>query len=68
MSEKSIADVPLYTNLDRIARRLSAHGIGAKDAIPPEELFGLDQWHYHGIEAIRARCRSARAWAYEPRT
>jgi sterol 24-C-methyltransferase/phosphoethanolamine N-methyltransferase len=54
MSEKSIADVPLYTNLDRIARGLSAHGIGAKDAIPPEELFGLDQWHYHGIEAIRA--------------
>ena len=29
MSEKSIADMPLYTNLDRIARGLSAHGIGA---------------------------------------
>jgi sarcosine/dimethylglycine N-methyltransferase len=54
MSEKSLADVPLYTNLDRIARGLSAHGIGAKDAIPPEQLFDLDQWHYHGIEAIRA--------------
>jgi cyclopropane fatty-acyl-phospholipid synthase-like methyltransferase len=54
MNEKSIADVPLYTNLDRIARGLSAHGIGAKDAIPPEQLFDLDQWHYHGIDAIRA--------------
>ena len=43
MSEKSIADMPLYTNLDRIARGLSAHGIGAKDAIPPETLFDLDQ-------------------------
>jgi cyclopropane fatty-acyl-phospholipid synthase-like methyltransferase len=54
MSEKSIADMPLYTNLDRIARGLSAHGIGAEDAIPPEQLFDLDQWHYHGTDAIRA--------------
>jgi sarcosine/dimethylglycine N-methyltransferase len=54
MSEKSIADMPLYTNLDRIARGLSARGIGAKDAIPPDQLFDLDQWHYHGIDAVRA--------------
>jgi cyclopropane fatty-acyl-phospholipid synthase-like methyltransferase len=40
--------------LDRFARGLSAHGIGAKDAIPPDQLFDLDQWHYHGIDAIRA--------------
>ena len=53
MSEKSIADMPLYTNLDRIARGLSARGIGGQDAIPPEQLFDLDQWHYHGIDAIR---------------
>jgi cyclopropane fatty-acyl-phospholipid synthase-like methyltransferase len=46
--------MPLYTNLDRIARGLSAHGIGATDPIPPERLFDLDQWHYHGIDAIRA--------------
>jgi cyclopropane fatty-acyl-phospholipid synthase-like methyltransferase len=52
--EKSIADMPLYTNLDRIARGLLAHGVGAKDAIPPEQLFDLDQWHYHGTDAIRA--------------
>lgn len=54
MRETSLADMPLYTNLDRIARGLSARGIGAKDAIPPEQLFDLDQWHYHGIDAIRA--------------
>ena len=54
MNEKSISDVPLYTNLDRIARGLSAHGIGANDAIPPDQLFNLDQWHYYGIDAIRA--------------
>jgi sterol 24-C-methyltransferase/phosphoethanolamine N-methyltransferase len=54
MSEKSLADMPPYTNLDRIARGLSARGIGGQDAIPPEQLFDLDQWHYHGIDAIRA--------------
>jgi len=54
MSETSIADMPLYTHLDRIARGLSAHGIGRTDPIPPEQLFDLDQWHYHGLDAIRA--------------
>jgi cyclopropane fatty-acyl-phospholipid synthase-like methyltransferase len=54
MSETSISNMPLYTNLDRIARGLSARGIGATDPIPPEQLFDLDQWHYHGLDAIRA--------------
>jgi cyclopropane fatty-acyl-phospholipid synthase-like methyltransferase len=54
MSVTSLADMPLYTNLDRIARGLAAHGIGATDPIPPEQLFDLDQWHYHGTDAIRA--------------
>jgi cyclopropane fatty-acyl-phospholipid synthase-like methyltransferase len=54
MRETSISNMPLYTNLDRIARGLSARGIGAQDAIPPEQLFDLDQWHYHGLDAIRA--------------
>ena len=26
---------------------------GPNDAIPPAELFALDQWHYHGTDAIR---------------
>jgi sarcosine/dimethylglycine N-methyltransferase len=50
----TIAAMPLYTNLDRVARGLSAVGIGPEDTIPPEKLFALDQWHYHGIEAVRA--------------
>jgi sarcosine/dimethylglycine N-methyltransferase len=54
MSAKSLAEMPLYTNLDRIARGLAARGIGATDPIPPEQLFDLDQLHYHGIDAIRA--------------
>jgi cyclopropane fatty-acyl-phospholipid synthase-like methyltransferase len=45
--------VPLYTHVDRVARGLAARGIGPDDAIPPAELFTLDQWHYHGTNAIR---------------
>ena len=46
--------MPLYTHLDRIARGLAAKGIGPHDRIPPEQLFALDQWHYHGTAAIEA--------------
>jgi cyclopropane fatty-acyl-phospholipid synthase-like methyltransferase len=48
-----IGSMPLYTHVDRIARGLAARGIGPTDSIPPEQLFSLDQWHYHGIDAIR---------------
>jgi SAM-dependent methyltransferase len=54
MNENSLAAMPLYTNLDRVARGLAARGIGPKDPIAPEQLFALDQWHYHGTDAIRA--------------
>jgi cyclopropane fatty-acyl-phospholipid synthase-like methyltransferase len=50
----TLAAMPLYTNLDRVARGLADVGIGPNDPIPPEKLFALDQWHYHGIEAIEA--------------
>jgi cyclopropane fatty-acyl-phospholipid synthase-like methyltransferase len=50
----AIESIPLYTHLDRISSGLAALGIGAGDAIPPEQLFALDQWHYHGTDAIRA--------------
>ena len=49
----NLDSVPLYTHVDRIARGLAALGIGPDDAIAPEQLFALDQWHYHGIDAIR---------------
>lgn len=55
MSDSSdLRAVPLYTHVDRVARGLAARGIGPTDAIPPAELFALDQWHYHGTDAIRA--------------
>ncbi|HMK69115.1 MAG TPA: methyltransferase domain-containing protein, partial [Stellaceae bacterium] len=50
----TIGSVGLYTNLDRIERGLTALGIGAGDPIAPEQLFPLDQWHYHGTAAIEA--------------
>ena len=54
MSDPSdLRAVPLYTHVDRVARGLAARGIGPNDAIPPAELFALDQWHYHGTDAIR---------------
>jgi sarcosine/dimethylglycine N-methyltransferase len=54
MNESSLAAMPLYTNLDRVARGLAALGIGPKDPIAPAQLFALDQWHYHGTDAIPA--------------
>ena len=49
----SIAAMPLYTHIDRIERGLAAQGIGPADPIPPEALYPLDQWHYHGTDAVR---------------
>ena len=58
MSERSaLSAVPLYRHVDRVARGLAAQGIAPGEPIPPEALFGLDQWHYHGIDAIRAAAR-----------
>jgi SAM-dependent methyltransferase len=53
----AIGSMPLYTHVDRIARGLAARGIGPGDAIAPEQLFALDQWHYHGTDAIAAAAR-----------
>jgi sarcosine/dimethylglycine N-methyltransferase len=49
----AIASMPLYTHLERIERGLAAQGISPKHPIRPEQLFSLDQWHYHGTDAIR---------------
>jgi len=45
--------MPLYGDLDRVAKGLAAIGIGPEDPIKPEQLFPLDQWHYQGTEAVR---------------
>jgi cyclopropane fatty-acyl-phospholipid synthase-like methyltransferase len=50
----AIESIPLYTHLDRINSGLAALGIGAADPIRPDQLFPLDQWHYHDTDAIRA--------------
>jgi hypothetical protein len=39
----TIASMPLYTHVDRVARGLTAQDIGPVDPIPPERLFPLDQ-------------------------
>lgn len=58
MSDGSaLGSMPLYTHVDRIARGLASRGIGPTDAIPPEKLFAVDQWHYHGTDAIRDAAR-----------
>jgi cyclopropane fatty-acyl-phospholipid synthase-like methyltransferase len=53
----SLGSMPLYTHIDRVTRGLAARGIGPDDPIPPQELFNLDQWHYHGTDAIRDAAR-----------
>jgi SAM-dependent methyltransferase len=52
--QTAIGSMPLYTHLERVERALAALGIGCGDPIRPEQLFAIDQWHYHGTEAIRA--------------
>ncbi len=56
----AIESVGLYTHLDRIAKGLAAMGIGPDDPISPEQLFPLDQWHYHGTAAIAAAAEALR--------
>jgi SAM-dependent methyltransferase len=53
-----IESMPLYTHIDRIERGLAALGIRPGDPVTPEQLFGFDQWHYHGTEAIAAAGRA----------
>ncbi|HVM81150.1 MAG TPA: methyltransferase domain-containing protein [Stellaceae bacterium] len=57
-ADAAIGSAGLYSNLDRIAKGLAALGIGAGDPIAPEQLFPLDQWHYHGTAAIDAAARA----------
>jgi sarcosine/dimethylglycine N-methyltransferase len=59
MSDRTaISSMPLYTHLDRVERALAALGIGRGDSIRPEQLFAIDQWHYHGTDAIRAAAQA----------
>ena len=55
--QATIESIPLYTHLDRINTGLAALGIGPEDPIRPDQLFPLDQWHYHGTDAIGAAAK-----------
>jgi cyclopropane fatty-acyl-phospholipid synthase-like methyltransferase len=57
-ADTSLADMPLYTHLDRIERGLAAAGVAPGAAVRPEQLFALDQWHYHGTEAVADAART----------
>jgi cyclopropane fatty-acyl-phospholipid synthase-like methyltransferase len=52
-NDATITTVPLYTHTDRIACGLAARGIGPTDPITPQDLYPLDQWHYHGATAVQ---------------
>jgi cyclopropane fatty-acyl-phospholipid synthase-like methyltransferase len=49
----SIDGMPLHMHLDRIERGLATLGVGPDDAIEPEQLFALDQWHFGGTDAVK---------------
>jgi sarcosine/dimethylglycine N-methyltransferase len=49
-----LASMPLYTHPDRIDKGLAALGIGPDEPVSAEQLFSMDQWHYHGTDAVRA--------------
>jgi sarcosine/dimethylglycine N-methyltransferase len=56
----AISSMPLYTHLDRVDKALAALGICPGEPIRPEQLFAIDQWHYHGTDAIRAAAAALR--------
>lgn len=58
--DTAISSMPLYTHLDRVERALAALGIEPGESIRPEQLFAIDQWHYHGTDAIRAAAAALR--------
>ena len=55
-----LASMPLYTHPDRIDKELAALGIGPDEPVSAEQLFSMDQWHYHGTDAIRAAAERLR--------
>ena len=58
--QTAISSMPLYTHLERVEKALAALGISRGDPIRPEQLFTIDQWHYHGTDAIRAAADTLR--------
>jgi cyclopropane fatty-acyl-phospholipid synthase-like methyltransferase len=53
-SQAPIKTMKLYTHVERVERELAARGFGPDQLLTIEELFNLDQLHYHGPDAVRA--------------
>ena len=49
-----ITSMPLYVDVHRIHHELAELGIGPDEPLTPDQLFPFDQFHYQGIDAVRA--------------
>jgi cyclopropane fatty-acyl-phospholipid synthase-like methyltransferase len=52
--ETGIGAMPLYLDIHRIRNEIAALGVGPDDPLTPDQLYPFDQFHYHGIDAVRA--------------
>ncbi len=52
MAEKNIKSMKLYNHVDRAYRELEEVGIDRESPLSVEDLQGVDQWHYHGHDAV----------------
>jgi cyclopropane fatty-acyl-phospholipid synthase-like methyltransferase len=52
--DPGIGVMPLYVDPHRINNELAELGIGPDQPLTPELLYPFDQFHYHGVDAVRA--------------
>lgn len=52
-----IESMPLYVHVERVYTELDQMGIGRADPLRPDQLYPFDQFHYHGVEAVRQAAR-----------
>jgi cyclopropane fatty-acyl-phospholipid synthase-like methyltransferase len=52
-----IETMPLYVHVERIYAELAQMGIGPADPLRPDQLYPFDQFHYHGVDAVRQAAR-----------
>src|SRR5712691_10798515 len=53
-TEVTLKSMPLYVNVERIHNELTELGIAGDAPLQPEQLFPFDQYHYNGVDAVRA--------------
>ena len=52
--DRGIGGMPLYVDPHRINNELAELGIGPDQPLTPDLLYPFDQFHYHGVDAVRA--------------